>query len=764
MTAQRTRPRRTARAQAAVRAAPGGCCAAAARLTVATLVLWVAVGALGCGDSGYDGAADPYGGSSPTGTFLSPSERDGPGLNGYEVLDEACEQTDDPSYLQRFETPMFRGVATSGGVAHLVDGSLLWSVGIVDATRPERLSMIRLAGHPLQIAASRDGLLFVAAGEAGLHVLKSLDATAMAAGRETGNASAVAPQLLSSLSLPGPALDVTLLEDRRYAVVAAGAAGLFVVDASNLAAPEVVAQVATPGFAFGVDVEGSFAYVAACSVLAVIDLFEPRAPQLVESYWVPHGHARGVDAVDKRVFVAGGEALLVYDAASPQQVRWTGYYAEPNVEGFYVNDVVVRKGIAYIAAGDESVRSVNATAMASAEGYLAQKVESAEPPPLDGPEVLPDNDLETLWVEQRDPIGIGLQGDLLFVLGNFRWLGERTLKIMRVDDTGRMIDVGAYVQPNDPIGVARTPATLVLHGAHGVETALPSDGAAPVHFDLGAPVHRTAATHAGLWLLTEDDRLFYWQDGQTDATELPNGGGFDAFDIALGDSSMYLSSRAQNSLIRLWNPGSMVVAEPVPLPESTFPGFAHLLVHSDYLYAYEWVTGVLHRIVRPDTQGVPVAPEPTAARIGQCEMYDIADYFSGRKDNQTRLVADADSIHVLCPHDDDGHSTVISVSLPGPGVGEPPFVEQSVLPAGRYVDLALHEGTFYALSFDNDRYLSRLTWLEGSAWGTVEFDGHANALLSTDAGLLVSDGDWGGRLYAPGGDGMLVPVGWRRWP
>lgn len=149
----------------------------------------------GCGDS-----ADKAGHNSPTGTFFDdPDEGSGLPPGSYVALDEACERTDDPDYLRRFETPMFRSVATRDEVAWLVDGSLLWAVDLSDPAHPERRSLTRLDGHPLQVDVTAAGHLLVAAGEAGLHVVDIQDAAG--------------PAVLQTVVLDDMALDVRVAGD-----------------------------------------------------------------------------------------------------------------------------------------------------------------------------------------------------------------------------------------------------------------------------------------------------------------------------------------------------------------------------------------------------------------------------------------------------------------------------------------------------------------------------------------------------------------------
>ncbi|MBT3223587.1 MAG: hypothetical protein HN348_31335, partial [Proteobacteria bacterium] len=389
-------------------------------------------GILGCcsADSSMDYDQRSSIGQSPTGTYLE-------GLgDGYATLDETCENTLSSTYLDRFVTPMFRDSATVDDVVYLVDGSLLWAVSIEDPENPERLSLTRLPGHSLSIEVGPPGQLLVAAGEAGLLLVNIHDPES--------------PTIDVQLTLPGTALDLVLTGQQTY--VAMGSEGLAIVDLADRTKPELVSMVDIPGFANAVDAEGTMAYVAACTALSIIDASQPGSPELLGTYWVPEGHAKEIDVVGNEVFVAGGEALFAFEASDPKNVMWKGYYADPDAPGFYVNAVVVQEGVAYIAAGDESVRAVDVAELGGAATYLPQ-IDEGEPPTLDDPNGLPDASMGTVSILSGDPINVGLNGDLLLVLGNFRWVGERLLRIVDISTPGAMVDVGIYEQPNQTLGL-----------------------------------------------------------------------------------------------------------------------------------------------------------------------------------------------------------------------------------------------------------------------------------------------------------------------
>ncbi|NJL26811.1 MAG: hypothetical protein HC897_02490, partial [Thermoanaerobaculia bacterium] len=94
-----------------------------------------------------------------------------------------------------------------------------------------------------------------------------------------GTVRVFSPTALGFLSLPGFAHDVEIAGDLAY--VAAGAAGVVLVDVSDRAAPFVVATFDTPGNCQALRVEGSPLYVADGTSLQILDLTNPLAPSVL---------------------------------------------------------------------------------------------------------------------------------------------------------------------------------------------------------------------------------------------------------------------------------------------------------------------------------------------------------------------------------------------------------------------------------------------------------------------------------------------------
>jgi hypothetical protein len=205
----------------------------------------------------------------------------------------------------------------------------------VETFTPAPLSFLALSGFPNGVAVEGD-TAYVAAGGAGLHVVDVSDLAH--------------PLRLATLALPGNANDVQVVGG--YAWVAAGAAGLQIVDVQDPAHPHLVGGVDTPGTATDLVVRGSRVYVAdGPAGLQVIDAGVPAAPVLVGGLDTP-GNARGVDVVDDLAVVADGSGgVRVIGVADPSAPVLLG---STHTHGSWSRaaSVAVSGRLAYVADGD----------------------------------------------------------------------------------------------------------------------------------------------------------------------------------------------------------------------------------------------------------------------------------------------------------------------------------------------------------------------------------------------------------------------------
>ena len=129
-----------------------------------------------------------------------------------------------------------------------------------------------------------------------------------------------------------------------------------VADVSDPSRPAVLGAAALSGEVRAIDLQGSFAFVAADSGgLEIIDLSDPRHPDVIAQIAF-RDRAYGVAAEGDYVYVAArSEGLRVVDVSSPSQPAEVGHIVTPDE----AVDVVVRDGYAFVAAWYESMRVID---------------------------------------------------------------------------------------------------------------------------------------------------------------------------------------------------------------------------------------------------------------------------------------------------------------------------------------------------------------------------------------------------------------------
>jgi hypothetical protein len=161
---------------------------------------------------------------------------------------------------------------------------------------------------------AKDGLLF--AGQSG-----TANVTVRNNGLEIVVPVAIgtfSPQALSAINIPGYANNVDVAGD--YAYVAAGSAGLQVVDVSNRSAPSIVGSYDTDGTAIDVRVVGDIVYLADGEKgLKIFNVTDPTAPALLASYETA-GVAQDVSIEQQYAYIADGSGgLEIVDVRKPAE-------------------------------------------------------------------------------------------------------------------------------------------------------------------------------------------------------------------------------------------------------------------------------------------------------------------------------------------------------------------------------------------------------------------------------------------------------------
>ena len=149
-----------------------------------------------------------------------------------------------------------------------------------------------------------------------------------------------------------------------FAYIAAGGAGLQVVNIANKNAPVVVGSLDTPGNANGVDVVGNFAYIADDSAgLQIINIANPTAPTLVGSI-ATGGQAKDVVVRAGVAYIANGAAgLRIVNVSTANSPSLLGAVDTPG-EGKGVAVDTARK-LAVLADGTGGLRIINVAVLSS---------------------------------------------------------------------------------------------------------------------------------------------------------------------------------------------------------------------------------------------------------------------------------------------------------------------------------------------------------------------------------------------------------------
>jgi hypothetical protein len=200
----------------------------------------------------------------------------------------------------------------------------------VTSFSPTALSFLAIPGYANNVDVAGD-FAYVAAGSAGLHVVDITD-------RRN-------PRIVGSLDTPGVGIDVRVVGSLAY--LADGTSGLSVINVSNPTAPSLVGRVDTPGDAQDLVVRDGVVYVAdGPEGLAIIDARSPAAPVILAQIDTP-GVARGVDVTGTLAVLADGPVTIrTIDVSSPTAPVLRGSVTLPGD----VKDLVVKDQFAYVAA------------------------------------------------------------------------------------------------------------------------------------------------------------------------------------------------------------------------------------------------------------------------------------------------------------------------------------------------------------------------------------------------------------------------------
>jgi hypothetical protein len=234
---------------------------------------------------------------------------------------------------------IFGGASGTASVTVANSGKQFVVAVTVQSFQPAALSSVAIPGYANNVDVAADHA-FVAAGAAGLQVVDVSDR--------------VHPAVVAGLDTDGVAIDVRIVG--RFAYLADGAAGLKIVDIADPLHPQLVGALDTPGVAQDLKVQGGFAYIAdGAAGVVIVDVGDPANP-IMRGQLHDIGTVRGIDVEGNRAAVVTDAALYVVDVADRLAPLATG-----TVNIGQLKDVVISGNYAYVAAGNAGYRVVRLT-------------------------------------------------------------------------------------------------------------------------------------------------------------------------------------------------------------------------------------------------------------------------------------------------------------------------------------------------------------------------------------------------------------------
>jgi hypothetical protein len=163
------------------------------------------------------------------------------------------------------------------------------------------------------------------------------------------------PSLLSTLPLSGYSNSVDV--NGNFAYIAAGSAGLHIVDISIPSIPILVATLNTPGNANDVKVVGNRAYIADGLSLLIVDISNPVSPVLLGSV-VTLASNFDIFVLDLKAYLIDDLGFSIYDVSDSSNPIALGRLAYPFGS---LTGVAVSGNIAVVTTGRGTVQTINVT-------------------------------------------------------------------------------------------------------------------------------------------------------------------------------------------------------------------------------------------------------------------------------------------------------------------------------------------------------------------------------------------------------------------
>ncbi len=385
-------------------------------------------------------------------------------------------------------------VAVIGHYAYVGIGSRLVILDIADPSHPT------LAGETASLPGIVRGVVvegnyaYLAAGTAGLRVINVMDPAA--------------PFEVGAYNTTDYAWAVAVVGD--YAYVGAVSAGLRIIDVTAPDAPVEVGN--SPGYALDVVVAGAYAYVAAGSDgLQIINVVDPAHPIAVGAYDTMV--SRAVDVSGIYAYVADEYmGLLIINVANPT----TPY--EVGIKPGQIYQVTVLGTYVYVSYGLSGfgVVDVSNPAMPIAVGYHDTPGEVDEISAVGNCAYLADNYGGLRVVSMTDPtapIEVGAYMKMgnaynITVAGNFAYIADyyAGLRVINVLDPATPTEVGTSHTPWGAQGVAVSEGyAYIVAGDSGLHVINVIDPAEPIEVGtIDTPGYALDVAVAGIYAYVAD--------------------------------------------------------------------------------------------------------------------------------------------------------------------------------------------------------------------------------------------------------------------
>jgi hypothetical protein len=227
-------------------------------------------------------------------------------------------------------------LALDGRIAYLGHGARLEAVSVEQPATPLRLSFLDLSAEVVDLVV-RDGYAFVTTGDGAFHVVDASDPRRL--------------RVVARLEANGKTACYRLAPTGHLVFCTGWAQSLTVIDVRHPAAPCVVATMSLPSPALDVAVEDNRLYVATATGLQVFDITDPRVPVFLAGFDSGMDWIYRIEVRDDVAYCSYNAGIMVLDLRDPEHPVENSWMPE---DGFTAG--LAFCGADLFAAGDHVAR------------------------------------------------------------------------------------------------------------------------------------------------------------------------------------------------------------------------------------------------------------------------------------------------------------------------------------------------------------------------------------------------------------------------